>query len=510
MIYNIPKSPRELGLPYDNWQPYQLEAIEFALTGFEQYNLVVLDMPVGSGKSLVAQAITKIMGLRNILNTSTKALQDQYGKDYPGSFIIKGANNYPCDALNKREFPIDVINTFHHDRRFKATADQGPCHVGYDCFRKTAGTCEYMKLMQESRYKHQIITNYSLHGTGVFAKTKLLICDEAHNLQKEIDNMARISHPDMPMTSLKEAKKWAVYKIKQIETFETPNVQQKREIEALTRLINIMDDASWVISGSEGDYGWYPIKCTTEGTKLAESADKILLMSATITRADVDDFISITSGVIKDYAFFSAPSTFAVEHRPVIITPARYFGHDITCGFTNTPQQTRAIHDHIIKLIRGEKPWERKGIIHTISYPRARSIVASLNAAGFGSYIFFPKFARDLNKTIEAFKKSKSGGILVSPSVTTGFDFPGDYCLWQVVMKVPYPDITNALIKKRMELNKEYPSMLAAKTLMQMSGRGVRSATDKCTTYITDNSMMTMLRKPHLFSKWFLDACKKI
>ena len=33
-----------------------------------------------------------------------------------------------------------------------------------------------------------------------------------------------------------------------------------------------------------------------------------------------------------------------------------------------------------------------------------------------------------------------SGTVLVSPSVSTGYDFPGRECEWQFICKVPFPD----------------------------------------------------------------------
>jgi Rad3-related DNA helicase len=520
----IPDTPKALGFKYNTWQPNQKEAIEFALEGFTTHNLIALDMPVGSGKSLVAMAIAHLFTQsviskpgRAVIVTGTKGLQDQYTLDYTGSGMnmvsIKGANNYSCSALNDRAFDISIVNTFYHDRRFKATADQGPCYAGIFCSRKIPDkygfiACEYFAKQRAIKMARIGITNYAMWFTGALLKADLLICDEAHLLMQQIDNFAKIGHPDMPMGTLAASKRWAVDKLRELEGYTEKNIAQLREIDSLNKLLQITDEKAWVVSGSDGDRGWYPIKCTNEGTTLATSATKILLLSGTITESDIKEFQSIAPGIDLNYKYFSVPSTFPVKNRPIILSPAYAFGHPITLNYNSTDAQVAAVNKHIIKIVRLSEPWDNKGIIHTTSYARAKAIVNDLTRAGFGAYIYFPRFGRDLSKTITKFKLSTKGGILVSPSITTGFDFPGDLCVWQIIVKIPYPNVADNLVKARMELDPLYLARQAAKTLMQTSGRGNRLATDKCTTWVVDNGIQNIIRYKQLFSKWFLEALK--
>jgi Rad3-related DNA helicase len=54
---------------------------------------------------------------------------------------------------------------------------------------------------------------------------------------------------------------------------------------------------------------------------------------------------------------------------------------------------------------------------------------------------------KERDVVIEQFKKSKDPIILVSPSVTTGFDFPYEECQFQIIGKVPWPDTSSAVMK---------------------------------------------------------------
>ena len=62
--------------------------------------------------------------------------------------------------------------------------------------------------------------------------------------------------------------------------------------------------------------------------------------------------------------------------------------------------------------------------------------------------------------------------MLVSPSVTTGWDFPeADYL---IIAKIPYPDTQPKVVKARIEEDKEWAAFTAMETLIQEAGRGSR------------------------------------
>jgi Rad3-related DNA helicase len=96
---------------------------------------------------------------------------------------------------------------------------------------------------------------------------------------------------------------------------------------------------------------------------------------------------------------------------------------------------------------------------------------------------------------------------LVSPTVTTGWDFPGlDYI---IVGKIPYPDTKDLVLQSRHVEDKDWSAYLAMDTLVQECGRGTRSSTDKCEILILDDSWLWWWPAYRKFApKWFQERVK--
>jgi len=88
-----------------SWRPGQLNAIyEIVYTYImKTHDTVILDAPVGSGKSLVAMAVSYVlnsMGKTGYILASDISLQDQYENDIKRMSLpwgtVKGVDNYIC------------------------------------------------------------------------------------------------------------------------------------------------------------------------------------------------------------------------------------------------------------------------------------------------------------------------------------------------------------------------------------------------------------------------------
>jgi Rad3-related DNA helicase len=107
--------------------------------------------------------------------------------------------------------------------------------------------------------------------------------------------------------------------------------------------------------------------------------------------------------------------------------------------------------------------------------------------------------------------RTKPGAVLVSPSVTTGYDFPFGDCEYQIVCKVPFPDSRDPITAARTLVDPRYPSHLAMQALVQMVGRGMRAPTDQCETFIVDAHAHWFLSKhADLAPKWFRRAVRRL
>jgi Rad3-related DNA helicase len=147
-----------------------------------------------------------------------------------------------------------------------------------------------------------------------------------------------------------------------------------------------------------------------------------------------------------------------------------------------------------------------KGIIHTVSYDRARDIV---RANGYGPWAIVHG-SNDAAMKVKAFKHRQAPAFLVSPSMTTGWDFPHDECRWQVIAKVPFPDGRSLIHQERAKQDPKLPYYMAWQTLVQAAGRGVRAEDDYCETFVIDDHFDWLWHKyGDLAPAWFKAAIMK-
>ena len=112
---------------------------------------------------------------------------------------------------------------------------------------------------------------------------------------------------------------------------------------------------------------------------------------------------------------------------------------------------------------------------------------------------------------IARFRSAGPGAVLVSPSVTTGVDFPGRACEFQIILKVPWPDARTPVVAARTVKDKSYPAYVAMQDLVQAVGRGMRSEEDQCETLILDDHVKWFIHQyRHFAPQWFLDAYRSV
>jgi Rad3-related DNA helicase len=144
---------------------------------------------------------------------------------------------------------------------------------------------------------------------------------------------------------------------------------------------------------------------------------------------------------------------------------------------------------------------DRKGVVHTISYARRDDVV---NRSRYASTMLVNQRGESVTAVVDAFKRSAPGTILVSPSIGTGYDFPGRDCEWQFLCKIPFPDGRSKINQARQEADREYGAYQAMQTMVQSFGRGMRSREDLCENFICDDHLEWFLPKyRHLAPKSF-------
>jgi Rad3-related DNA helicase len=199
----------------------------------------------------------------------------------------------------------------------------------------------------------------------------------------------------------------------------------------------------------------------------------------------------------EEYEFYETASPYPPERRPIIHVKTARVNHKMS---DIARERWIGRVDEIIERRQGVK-----GIIHTVSYERARHL---LSRSRFASAMLLPG-SSDNASVVERFKRSdvSSSNILVSPSVHTGHDFAGDLARYQIIVKVPYPDTRFGLAAARAAEDEDWARRQAATTLVQMSGRIVRGPGDWGETLVIDDNILDLYtRHKYLFPQWFRSA----
>lgn len=487
-----------LGLPkYSEWYPGQEATFKGILDWYHgPARFLGVAAPTGTGKSVIALLAARMTDTRTLIVTATKGLQEQYiGDAKPlGGVIVKGQNNFPCTLVR------GII------------ADEGPCHEGLPCPYAKSGGCPYREQLATALSSQLVITNYAYYlaqtrfssGLGVFG---LVVFDEGHMAFNSMESHLTIYFAKMDVESLGVSfpaitDQWALWRSwaeTSLPIVEGVVSKLESDVKALRtsggvvpsalshsyRISKSVSSRLGSMSSAQGDWviekthhGWRFVPKWVSGYGMAalfQDTPKVMLMSAILSTKTAD---ALGVSPAPDRAWIEAPSYFPPQNTPIWHVPTTRVNYR-TDDYGSTIWVTRI--DQIIS-----RRLDRKGIVFTVSYDRAHLLLQRSRYAN----IMLTHSTGDVIRVVEKFKSMSAPAVLVSPTVTTGWDFPAElYNIRYIIIgKVPYPDTKDPVMKARQEDDKEWSSYLAMETVIQESGRASRSATDKCEILIVDDS----------------------
>lgn len=531
-------------IPFEEkkFRPHQKEVIEEILKEIEDgTETILLNAPVGAGKSLIGYCIAKYLeeqGDRSYIYTRTTFLQDQYLRDFSDIKTAMGRNNFPC-VMSENE--LDTLTTC--DYGVCKQRNGFKCPVGADAVGgislrefdedKYDQSCIYWEQKYEAvenpisilNYPYMIADNLYINH---FHHRKLGIFDEGHSLESTLMSALeveitdyQISH-DLGMTiKLEEdVEDW----VDQLEKYslaykekanKTSDVKLKerytKRYESLSTCCESLSENpnNWVFNTFEKKNRhlgkrvrhvvFKPIEIQEFTDLLFGKVDHKLIMSGSILKADI--FVEELG--LNDYAYIEMPSIVPVSQRPII---RDYVGSMSQRNFhKNLPFLVAKIKE-IADNHLGEK-----GIIHTFTYNINYELFKVFRSDD--RFIFHTQENRE-EKTRE-FKEEPDdeGSIFVSPYSYEGVDFPYDQARWQIICKNPYPYLGDAQVKARMEMDRRsystdwgWVNRQIALTLSQMYGRTNRAEDDYSVTYILDSDVERNFGPASLVTDYFLEA----
>lgn len=509
---DLPDSPRELGLPQTQWRAHQREVALRAY--YSKKPVVFLTAPTGAGKSLIALGIMALANAnaeRTFLATKTIQLQAQYIRDFPNHlYQVMGKSNYAC------------IEEPDED------AGNAKCNYGEDCELKGTSNCVYYAARWTAHQAANLVGNYDYlsHGwAGRNAKKSplhersVLIGDEAHLADDSLRSAVSVDftrqnikaiedhlHLDAPESTdlgiwleyCGEATDRAMTLYGDMDDEEKPRplIRALDKIDRFRSLVTQYADQPLVTdwNSETGSFTVQPVFPDAMFRSLMDGFDKIILMSATLPSPSI--LASILGLLPDEYEAIEVPSPFPASNRPLFV-------------HRQAPRVSKRMSDndlrrliHTLDFLIDQAPGD-KGIIHTHAYWLQQEVLhRSRHTARFITH-----GSRGLAGAVAQFEAAPAGYYLVSPTAHSGVDLPYEHVRQQFILKIPYPDLGDNVIKARQELMPETYPLATAATLIQAVGRGMRAVDDHCDTHLLDGNWSYFYSKARdMLPAWFREA----
>ena len=510
------------------------DAIAEALDDPTAPRVFVVEAPPGIGKSHIALALARWSGDAYLL-TSQKLLQDQYEREFGADLqLVKGRDNYLCERYPEARVPTS---------RGMCRRPRGPlCQ------------CPYARAKAAALAGPIFCTNTSYFATlrhwraDQLRKRRLLIIDEAHNLEAQLVSVFTVAFPPEltkawfggPLPRLDAAEAYRALMREHLERLDG-------QLEALTRALEVMrpsgvppetflsippsraeqelmveresletalarvrffvdaEDREWVVRYPPEPGATLELVPLTVASMarelLGESADFVVLSSAYLGhRSALAECFGLEEAAVRSLA---SDSPFPLAQRRIDYRPVGALSK------TSLARLEPALFTEVAAILDAH-PHE-KGLIHAPSYAAGRRLVADLaaRAPALARRLIWVESAEAKARALELHRASPAPTVLVSPSLREGVDLPDDFLRFQVVTKMPYPDLGDPWTAARRARDPRWYALETAKALVQAYGRSCRHADDHGLTYVLDRQFERFLAHYRaLLPPWFLDAVR--
>lgn len=507
-------------------QRFILNEIDMLLkSGYKRF---IVSAPTGSGKSHIASALAEALGSAFIV-TSTKQLQDQYGRDFPEMPVIKGKSNFECKQLMKRASIGERRRAFQKG----LTCEKGQCmtkiggKIVATCEFKGPnpdGQCVYYKQKDNGMAHPRTILNYAMYfhlkkfqNESAGMERQAAIFDEAHTIENEV---VRFIGYDIPggyladtnldqrrfdvesvkgvidlLDSLREAYARILNRMSEPST-TTETIRMRRLDRRLESIVSarrdiarnmnnfIMQTPEFDAQGNLNRVSTVPLDISKYTQDLFDSEIQIF-MSATIDRENFSRSIGM-----ENCAYVDVPkSPFPAKHRKVEF-------RNVARLSSRSPESDEIKVAAAIENIMATHQ-DSRGLILTSSKARCYGLLKRLSRQQASRI----EMAHSKNKDdvslgdILAIHKDTRNGVLLSSSLWQGIDLKGDLSRFQIIEKCPYPYLGDSRVAAKNRADRGWYVYQTIVKLLQGLGRSIRDVDDYADTYVMDSSVQDLLRR---------------
>jgi Rad3-related DNA helicase len=546
-----------------------LEEIEQAIKSGFKY--IFLEAPAGFGKSPVAIALARYLGSSHICTATKDLqaqysrdfpfirevkgksnficiIKDEMGLDETCNYgpCLKD-DGYDCiyktklgdykvqgEGTKYETVELDHFAQKKYTDKMKSQSkiiqfDWKPCHY-------------YHQKWIALKSSHTIY-NYKYFLSDVFysnnlQKRQLLVLDEAHTVESEVADFKSFTIFNEGITGLLpklsipykneyDIETWITFGtelrekllifIDKASTILEKNIDQypfteKNLIDAITKeknLTTVIEDMrnnkdNWIVTNVEKAANNQlrkvlvtPIDVSSYFKDILDKGSISLFMSATILSKD---YLCKIGGIKSDQVKFIRvqESNFPLKNRPIYLMNVAWL------NAKTMNQSLPAIANAVNNIMTTHK--NEKGIIHTTSYSQLRFIKENISKEN-AIRLIETGSKLDRNEMLEKHYNSSKPTVLISPSLYLGVDLKDNLSRFQIIVKVPYADLTDRKISVMKQRDPNWYTWNAILKLIQAYGRSIRSKEDFANTYILDSSITFLLKQAKEMSpKWFSDA----
>jgi len=497
-------------------RPHQLDAVGTVLESINRgQKLIFIDAPTGSGKTLIGEMIRLMTGKKTTYICSSLSLQDQFVKDFDYARVIRGRSNYPTI------YGSPDTNCSHCTGTKCIWCPERDDTTGIEyCPYKIAKNDAAMSPLAVLNTRYFLYeTNKAYHSK--FSYRDLVVADEADILESELMGFAECWIGARYLRSIGEEVPKDGSRYKKIGDWLTNTVLDKlithiktlpkstvKDIEEFKRWETVLDmvqsvapelsneENVWVRQPHDSALILKPVYVNNYGQhNLWRHGGIWIAMSATIISAE---HMAMDLGWDKEFENVQVPMTFPIENRPI-----KYIG-SANMTYKNKEQAWPVMREAVAEKCRAH-PNDRI-LVHAVSYELMNYLAERVKKDGRTVVTY--SNAKEREGAIAKYRATP-GSILIAPSLDRGVDFKDDDCRVVIIAKIPFPNLKDRLISSRANgrNGNDWYSIQTIRSLVQMSGRGVRSKSDHCVTYIMDQQFMKNIwNKRRFIPNWWMES----
>ena len=518
-------------------RPAQVDTMKFLERNWNNCDNFLVCAPTGVGKSAIALTLARVLAAQvpspyadkedqpgySYITTTSIELQEQYMANYAkfGLQKLYSASNFKCT----RSFPMN-------------------CKEGSTICKTTKTKCPRTCVYEDA--KREFIRNpygimnlayymFESHFVGKLQKRGLMVFDEAHNIGDAVKSFVTITISDAHLKhhqirppraqsnnlfAIADLKEWLHAEYEPSISRDILKLTDKKENwsgsmenKDYLKLCNDLADLEAIIKKIDKLFqeltpvDWIAEK-TDMGINITPITPKKYMRQHLIGKNFKNVFMSATlfdkQFIMDEYdldpartCYFTTPSPFPIKNRPIYILPAGKI------EYGNLKKSMMPFAEVMKDILDGHKG--ERGIVFVSSYAQAHEFVLQVN----NKRLITHYSNKDKNYALEQHRASKDG-VFVSPSSHEGLDLVGDTSRFQVLLKLPFLSLGSASVRKRAELYERWYAYMTVLSIIQASGRSIRSETDWATTYILDSNWLWFFPKwERFFPRYWSSAIVK-